>query len=152
MSGVSQSFSCSSMEEIRCHCGLLAPVKMSWSYANPGKRYRACQRYGGHGSCRFFQWLDFDVNERVAQLIRGLLKRLDKHQNEFQKLEIEMEKKELEVQQLRVKITRLEFSLNNQRGRNMLFWGGLSVGLILPLILKGLWESVIAGDGILQLK
>nr|GMD66017.1 zinc finger, GRF-type [Ipomoea batatas] len=91
MSGGSQSFSCSPMEEIRCHCGLPALVKMSWSYANPGKRYRACQRY---------DWLDFDVTERVAHLIRGLLKRLDKHQNEIQKLEIQMEKKEVEVQHL----------------------------------------------------
>nr|GMD84224.1 uncharacterized protein LOC109175377 [Ipomoea batatas] len=44
----------------------------------------------------FFQWLDFDVTERVAQLIRGLLKRLDKQQNQIQKLEIEIEKKEVE--------------------------------------------------------
>nr|GMC46535.1 uncharacterized protein LOC109159395 [Ipomoea batatas] len=110
MSGGSQSFSCSPMEEIRCHCGLPAPVKMSWSYANPGIRYRACRRYGGHGSCRFFQWLDFDVTERVAHLIRGLLKRLDKHQNEIQKLEIEKKKKEVEVQHLTVKISRLEFT------------------------------------------
>nr|GMD10570.1 DNA mismatch repair protein MSH6-like [Ipomoea batatas] len=34
MSWESQSFSCSSIEEIRCHCGLPAPVKMSWSYVN----------------------------------------------------------------------------------------------------------------------
>nr|GLL49975.1 uncharacterized protein LOC109159395 [Ipomoea trifida] len=97
------------MEEIRCYCGLLAPVKMSWSNANPGKRYRACQRYG---------WLDFDVTERVAQLIRGLLKRLDKQQNQIQKLEIEIEKKEVEVQHLTLKNTRLEFALNNQRWRS----------------------------------
>nr|GMD52293.1 uncharacterized protein LOC109169835 [Ipomoea batatas] len=88
MSGGSQSFSCSSMKEIRCHCGLPVLVKMSRSNANPGKRYRACQRY---------RWLDFDVTERVAQLIRGLLKRLNKQQNQIQKLEIEIEKKEDEV-------------------------------------------------------
>nr|GMD54154.1 uncharacterized protein LOC109169835 [Ipomoea batatas] len=39
----------------------------------------------------------FDVTERVAQLIRGLLKRLNKQQNQIQKLEIEIEKKEDEV-------------------------------------------------------
>nr|GMC67475.1 GRF zinc finger protein [Ipomoea batatas] len=151
MPGGSQSFSCSSMEEIRCHCGLLAPVKMSWSNANPGKRYRACQRYGGHGSCRFFQWLDFDVTERVAQLIRGLLKRLDKQQNQIQKLEIDIEKKEVEVQHLTLKNTRHEFALNNQRGRSMFFLWGFSVGLVLPFIWKRIWECVVAGDGVLQL-
>nr|GMC86566.1 GRF zinc finger protein [Ipomoea batatas] len=66
--------------EVRCWCGEIAPVRMSWSYANPGKRFRACPRYGvrGNGNCRYFQWLDSDVSDRVAKVIRGLLKRLDK--------------------------------------------------------------------------
>nr|GMC47113.1 DNA-(apurinic or apyrimidinic site) lyase [Ipomoea batatas] len=66
--------------EVRCWCGEIAPVRMSWSYANPGKRFRACPHYGvrGNGNCRYFQWLDSDVSDRVAKVIRGLLKRLDK--------------------------------------------------------------------------
>nr|GMD51897.1 DNA-(apurinic or apyrimidinic site) lyase [Ipomoea batatas] len=68
------------IREVRCWCGEIAPVRMSWSYANPGKRFRACPRYGvrGNGNCRYFQWLDSDVSDRVAKVIRGLLKRLDK--------------------------------------------------------------------------
>nr|GMD83680.1 uncharacterized protein LOC109168447 [Ipomoea batatas] len=58
--------------EVRCWCGEVAPVRMSWSYANPGKRFRACPRYGvrGNGNCRYFEWLDSDVSERVAKVIR----------------------------------------------------------------------------------
>nr|GMD57166.1 zinc finger, GRF-type [Ipomoea batatas] len=32
--------------EVRCWCGEIAPVRMSWKSANPGKRFRACPRYG----------------------------------------------------------------------------------------------------------
>nr|GMD97147.1 uncharacterized protein LOC109164785 [Ipomoea batatas] len=55
------------MGDVRCRCGYLAPLKMSWSYANPGKRYRACPRYGGNESCRYFEWMDYDVSDRVAK-------------------------------------------------------------------------------------
>nr|GLL20338.1 uncharacterized protein LOC109168447 [Ipomoea trifida] len=73
--------------EVRCWCGEVAPVRMSWSYANPGKRFRACPRYRGNGNCRYFEWLDSDVSERVAKVIRGLLKRLDKQETEMQRFQ-----------------------------------------------------------------
>ncbi|XP_019153850.1 PREDICTED: uncharacterized protein LOC109150395 [Ipomoea nil] len=80
------------MAEVRCWCDKLAPVKMSWSTANPGKRYRACPHYGGNDSYRYFEWIDSDVSERVSRIIRGLLKRLDKKESEIQRLEIIIEK------------------------------------------------------------
>nr|GLL37931.1 uncharacterized protein LOC109193259 [Ipomoea trifida] len=33
----------------------------------------------------YFQWLDSDVSDRVAKVIRGLLKRLDKQETEMQR-------------------------------------------------------------------
>ncbi|XP_019166873.1 PREDICTED: uncharacterized protein LOC109162640 [Ipomoea nil] len=80
------------MPEVRCWCGEVAPVKMSWSNVNPGKRYRACPHYGGNRSCRFFEWIDSDVSERVSRVIRGLLKRLDNKDSEIQKLQTMIEK------------------------------------------------------------
>nr|GMD28440.1 DNA-(apurinic or apyrimidinic site) lyase [Ipomoea batatas] len=85
--------------EVRCWCGEIAPVRMSWSYANPGKRFRACPRYGvrGNGNCRYFQWLDSDVSDRVAKVIRGLLKRLDKQDSEMQRLQAVIEEKNVKL-------------------------------------------------------
>nr|GLL19972.1 uncharacterized protein LOC109164785 [Ipomoea trifida] len=76
------------MGDVRCRCGYFAPLKMSWSYANPGKRYRACPRYGGNESCRYFEWMDHDVSERVAKVIRGLLKRANNYEKEIEKLSL----------------------------------------------------------------
>nr|GMD46983.1 DNA-dependent RNA polymerase [Ipomoea batatas] len=66
------------MGDVRCRCGYFAPLKMSWSYANPWKRYRACPRYG----------MDHDVSERVAKVIRGLLKRANNYEKEIEKLSL----------------------------------------------------------------
>nr|GLL49920.1 uncharacterized protein LOC109193541 [Ipomoea trifida] len=52
--------------EVRCWCGEVAP---------------------GNGNCRYFEWLDSDVSERVAKVIRGLLKRLDKQETEMQRFQ-----------------------------------------------------------------
>nr|GMC80253.1 uncharacterized protein LOC109193259 [Ipomoea batatas] len=41
--------------------------------------------YYGNGNCRYFEWLDSDSSERVAKVIRGLLKRLDKQETEMQR-------------------------------------------------------------------
>nr|GLL16502.1 uncharacterized protein LOC109168447 [Ipomoea trifida] len=85
--------------EVRCWCGEIAPVRMSWSYANPGKRFRACPRYGvrGNGNCRYFQWLDSDVSDRVAKVIRGLSKRLDKQDSEMQRIQAVIEEKNVKL-------------------------------------------------------
>nr|GMD13395.1 uncharacterized protein LOC109164785 [Ipomoea batatas] len=82
------SYNTSSADDVRCRCGYLAPLKMSWSYANPGKRYRACPRYGGNESCRYFEWMDYDVSERVAKVIRGLLKKANNYEKEIEKLNL----------------------------------------------------------------
>nr|GMD94554.1 uncharacterized protein LOC109164785 [Ipomoea batatas] len=70
------------MAEVRCRCRYLAPMKMSWSYANPGKRYR------GLGSCRYFEWMDYDVSERVSNVLRWLLKKAYKYEKEIEKLSL----------------------------------------------------------------
>nr|GLL25658.1 uncharacterized protein LOC109150411 [Ipomoea trifida] len=91
------SYNTSSADDVRCRCGYLAPLKMSWSYANPGKRYRACPRYGGNESCRYFEWMDYDVSERVAKVIRGLLKRANNYEKEIEKLNLTVEKRDFEI-------------------------------------------------------
>nr|GMD50652.1 uncharacterized protein LOC109164785 [Ipomoea batatas] len=114
------------MAEVRCRCGDLAPMKMSWSYANQGKRYRACPRYGGNGSCRYFEWMDYDVSERVSNVLRGLLKKADKHEKEIEKLQFTIEKKDHE---LKMKI--LE--------SNLKFLYGFGIGMIFAGFVISVW-------------
>jgi len=43
--------------------------------------------YGqGNESCWYFEWMDYDVSNRVAKVIRGLLKRADNYEKEIEKL------------------------------------------------------------------
>nr|GLL29619.1 uncharacterized protein LOC109168447 [Ipomoea trifida] len=65
--------------EVRCWCGEIAL---------------------GNGNCRYFQWLDSDVSDRVAKVIRGLLKRLDKQDSEMQRLQARTVKSSANVFQL----------------------------------------------------
>nr|GLL27483.1 uncharacterized protein LOC109193541 [Ipomoea trifida] len=96
------------LREVRCWCGGVAPVKMSWSDANPGKRYRACPHYGGNGNCWYFEWIDSDVTERVSRVIRGLLKKLDKKDNEIERLQTGIEKQNGVVKKMKVE-SKLQF-------------------------------------------
>nr|GMD90819.1 uncharacterized protein LOC109164785 [Ipomoea batatas] len=128
------------MAEVRCRCGDLAPMKMSWSYANPGKRYRACPRYGGNGSCRYFEWMDYDVSERVSNVLRGLLKKADKHEKEIEKLQFTIEKKDHE---LKMKI--LE--------SNLKFLYGFGIGVIFAGFVISVWMgSGSVNVGLMQLQ
>jgi len=51
----------------------------------------------GNESCRYFEWMDYDVSERVAKVIRGLLKRANNYEREIEKLNLTVEKKDLEI-------------------------------------------------------
>ncbi|XP_019167316.1 PREDICTED: uncharacterized protein LOC109163050 [Ipomoea nil] len=135
------------MAEVRCRCGYLAPMKISWSYANPGKRFRACPRYGcefcsaqGNESCRYFEWMDYDVSDRVANVIRGLLKRADKYEKEIDKLHLTIEKKDHEFNK---KIWESNFK----------FLYGFGIGFVFALFVMNTWmKSDVANVGLLQLK
>nr|GMD47231.1 uncharacterized protein LOC109163050 [Ipomoea batatas] len=140
MSSNNNSSSSEFMAEVRCRCGYLAPMKMSWSYANPGKRYRACPRYGGLGSCRYFEWMDYDVSERVSNVLRGLLKKADKYEKEIEKLQFTIEKKDHE---LKKKIWESNFK----------FLYGFGIGMVFAGFVISIWmRSAYGNVGLMQLK
>nr|GMD06415.1 DNA-(apurinic or apyrimidinic site) lyase [Ipomoea batatas] len=116
------------LPEVRCWCGEVAPVKMSWSTANPGKRYRACPHYGGNDNCWYFEWIDSDVTERVSRVIRGLLKKLDKKDNEIQRIQAAIEKQNGVVNKMK-----LEFKLQ--------FFYGFAVGIVVGLLCLKVWVN-----------
>ncbi|XP_019167557.1 PREDICTED: uncharacterized protein LOC109163260 [Ipomoea nil] len=122
------------MPEVRCRCEYLAPMKMSWSYVNPGKRYR------GNGSCRYFEWMDYDVSECVSNMIRGLLKMADKYEKEIDKLQFTIEKK-------RYKINKKIWE------SNMKFLYGFGSGVVFAVFVMSIWmRSGLPSVGLLQLK
>ncbi|XP_019199643.1 PREDICTED: uncharacterized protein LOC109193259 [Ipomoea nil] len=115
---------------------------MSWSYANPGKRFRSCPRYGvrGNGNCSYFQWLDSDVSDRVSKVIRGLLKRLDKQESEMQRLQVVIDEKTV---QLKKKTLTSKFQ----------FLYGFGFGIVVGFLCFRLWmRSVDPSEKLLQLK
>ncbi|KAK6132756.1 hypothetical protein DH2020_033484 [Rehmannia glutinosa] len=91
-----------------CHCGRNSVVKTSWTDLNPGRRYKACKKF----------WVSF----RAQQIIPGLLKRINKHDNEVVKLKDEVQKLEYEVQKLEDVVEKLENELKKKRSRDRWMW------------------------------
>ena len=42
---------------VTCHCGEVAPIRVSTTAKNPGRRFFGCKKYGEKG-CGFFEWVD----------------------------------------------------------------------------------------------
>ncbi|GFP87700.1 hypothetical protein PHJA_000913700 [Phtheirospermum japonicum] len=58
-------------------------LKTTWTKRNLGRRYWACPKYGTNGYCEIFIWLDGEMCERSKQIIPGLLKKIDKLEDEI---------------------------------------------------------------------
>nr|XP_009594812.1 uncharacterized protein LOC104091233 [Nicotiana tomentosiformis] len=59
-----------------CHCGFNAPLTISWSSANPGRRFYSFIL--GRGGCKYFRWHDDEMPDQAKRVIRGLLKRVER--------------------------------------------------------------------------
>ncbi|KAM7525704.1 hypothetical protein LguiA_015606 [Lonicera macranthoides] len=68
MSSNSCSYS-GSCSYVTCFCGEVAPIRVSWTSRNPGRRFFGCKKYGNNG-CNFFQWVDKDktVEEEMKEV------------------------------------------------------------------------------------
>ncbi|CAN1128514.1 hypothetical protein LINPERHAP2_LOCUS4680 [Linum perenne] len=70
-----------------CGCGQMAVIRTSWTENNPGRPYFGCGRYGRVGSCKFFWWVDPELDEYVKHILVGLLwkirdiERVNRHPN-----------------------------------------------------------------------
>ncbi|KAK6116025.1 hypothetical protein DH2020_008294 [Rehmannia glutinosa] len=80
-----------------CHCGRNSIVKTSWTDLNPGR-------------------------SRAQQIIPGLLKRINRHDNEVVKLKDEVQKLVYEVQNLENVVEKLENDLKKKRSRDRWMW------------------------------
>ena len=55
---------------VTCHCDLPAPLWVSWSNRNPGRRFFSCQLF--EMGCSFFRWHDPKMSPRAKHVILSL--------------------------------------------------------------------------------
>ncbi|XP_012852405.1 PREDICTED: uncharacterized protein LOC105972015 [Erythranthe guttata] len=67
---------------LRRKCGLELPLVTSWSTKNPGRRLQACPNYGTNEKCDVFRWWDPEMCDRSKRIISGLLRKINKLENE----------------------------------------------------------------------
>ncbi|KAK6148207.1 hypothetical protein DH2020_019119 [Rehmannia glutinosa] len=111
-----------------CHCGRNSIVKTSWTNLNPGRRYKACTKFREVGGCHYFSWIDSPMCSRAQQIIPGLLKRINKHDNEVVKLKDE-------VQKLEDVVEKLENELKKKRSRDRWMWTVLVLSWIVVYLM-----------------
>ncbi|KAL1805003.1 hypothetical protein ACET3Z_028071 [Daucus carota] len=57
----------------KCFCGGRVRMKTSWTEKNPGRRFISCPRRKVDGQgCKFFEWIDPELNVGVRELIADL--------------------------------------------------------------------------------
>ncbi|WOH15035.1 hypothetical protein DCAR_0934568 [Daucus carota subsp. sativus] len=64
-----------------CLCGLSPVLRTSWTDANPGRRFWGCSQRG----CNFHLWHDPAVGDRAKNIIPGLLKRIQRLEDEIKR-------------------------------------------------------------------
>ncbi|KAK6140688.1 hypothetical protein DH2020_025570 [Rehmannia glutinosa] len=97
-----------------CHCGRNAVKKTSWTDLNPGRRYSACENFREVGGCCYFVWIDPPMCTRARQIIPGLLKKVNKLENNLK-----------QVNKLENDIKQLEDDLKCKRSREKYLWFAL---------------------------
>ncbi|XP_074374320.1 uncharacterized protein LOC141714718 [Apium graveolens] len=81
--------------EPNCWCGRAAVLKTSWTDANLGRRFWGCFCFmeDRRNSCNFHFWFDPPMCQRSRMIIPGLLKKIDKLEDDLGKHEAAVEKK-----------------------------------------------------------
>ncbi|KAJ6837482.1 cytochrome P450 94C1-like [Iris pallida] len=66
---------------ICCYCGLISPLKTSWTPTNPGRRFYGCANYPTN-SCGFLLWEDEKLSEHYQILMWNLMKEVKEHRGQ----------------------------------------------------------------------
>nr|GMD63729.1 uncharacterized protein LOC109150395 [Ipomoea batatas] len=74
------------------------------------------------------EWIDSNVSERVSKIIRGLLKRLDKKDNEIQRLQSVIEKDNGVIKKMKLE-SKFQFCY------------GFTVGIVVALVCLKVWGN-----------
>ncbi|KAG8378642.1 hypothetical protein BUALT_Bualt07G0006600 [Buddleja alternifolia] len=77
-----------------CPCGTNTVMKTSWTNHNPGRRYIACERFKQINGCNYyFVWIDPPICTRARQIIPGLLRRVNRFEEDLNRFEEDLKKK-----------------------------------------------------------
>ncbi|CAN1143184.1 hypothetical protein LINPERHAP2_LOCUS13464, partial [Linum perenne] len=78
--------------EVLCHCRMRASIKISYTEANPGRKFFGCPRYVSkiESGCGFFVW--YDVKLAAATEKQELVRLVDILRNRIHALEYENDK------------------------------------------------------------
>nr|GMC80076.1 uncharacterized protein LOC109191851 [Ipomoea batatas] len=82
------SRSCSTSIPI-CQCSQPLQLRTSWTNDNPGRRFWVCTKDRGMsvGGCGFVSWYDPPMCSRSKSIIPGLLRRLNRNDEEIERLQ-----------------------------------------------------------------
>ncbi|KAF8084959.1 hypothetical protein N665_0692s0011 [Sinapis alba] len=83
-----------------CHCGIIAPVRKSWTNKKPGRLFYGCARYK-EDRCNFFEW--HDEGEVHGWPKRSLIAARD-----------EIRMKSVDLKRLKTKVAKLHAELQKQ--------------------------------------
>ncbi|CAL2257088.1 unnamed protein product [Prunus armeniaca] len=79
----------SARHSAHCHCGKMVVMVTSWTDANPGRRFQVCpksKKGKGHRGRQFWEWYDLEMCPRSKVVIRGLLMKIHKLEEENGKI------------------------------------------------------------------
>ncbi|CAN1161825.1 hypothetical protein LINPERPRIM_LOCUS1508 [Linum perenne] len=78
--------------EVLCHCRMRASTRISYTDANPGRKFFGCPRYVSkiEPGCGFFVW--YDVKLAAVAEKKALVRLVDSLQNRIDELEYENKK------------------------------------------------------------
>ncbi|KAM0004938.1 putative transcription factor GRF family [Helianthus debilis subsp. tardiflorus] len=79
--------------EVVCACGSTTIIRTSWTATNPGRRFHCCAREGSN--CGFVSWAEPPLCARATEIIPGLLRSINSHEEMARK-------KDLEVKRLKI--------------------------------------------------
>ena len=66
-----------------CHCGVQAPMKMSWTAENPGRLFYGCRNYRVN-PCEFFVWVG---NKSTVERMREFYIKIQELKGENEELQ-----------------------------------------------------------------
>ncbi|KAI5338440.1 hypothetical protein L3X38_017711 [Prunus dulcis] len=62
-----------------CYCGNVVKTHTSWTVSHPGRRFQVCARRNG---CTFWEWADPEMCDRSKHIIPGLLRKINRLEEE----------------------------------------------------------------------
>lgn len=114
---MSSSSSTPSVPIVRCSCGISASVVKSWTRANLGRRFWACENYDWatkRRQCDYFKWYDQEINAWTMDVCNELIDDKKALKDNVIRLEYEL----AELREWAIEVKRLKKPLKAMEGTN----------------------------------